>query len=94
MEREQAQYDEPLPSREYILQILEREGVPLTVEHLERLLSIRSQERDPFGRRLRAMEREGQLMRNRKNALCLPAKLDLVRARVEAHAEGFGFALR
>ncbi|WP_297474445.1 ribonuclease R [Ferrovum sp.] len=94
LEREQAQYDEPLPSREYILMILEREGVPLTVEHLERLLSIRSQERDPFGRRLRAMEREGQLMRNRKNALCLPAKLDLVRARVEAHAEGYGFALR
>lgn len=94
LEREQAQYADPLPSREYILLLLEHEGVPVTVEKLERLLDIRHQERDVFSRRLRAMERDGQLMRNRKNALCLPAKLDLVKARIEGHADGFGFAVR
>lgn len=93
LEREQAQYAEPLPSREYILQILAREGVPITVEHLETLLSIRGNERDVFTRRLRAMERDGQLMRNRKNALCLPAKLDLIPAKVQGHPDGFGFAI-
>lgn len=77
-----------------MLEILEREGVPVTVEQLERLLSIQPQERDLFARRLRAMERDGQLMRNRKNALCLPAKLDFIRARIEGHPDGFGFALR
>ncbi len=94
LEREQALYDNPLPSREYLLMLLEQEGVPLTVEKLERMLAIRQSERDIFSRRLRAMERDGQLMRNRKNALCLPAKLDLVKARIEAHPEGYGFAVR
>ncbi len=94
LEREKAQYPEPLPSREFILQLLEREGVPVAVEQLERLLTIEASERELFSRRLRAMEREGQVMRNRKNALCLPAKLDLVKARVEGHPDGFGFAIR
>ncbi len=93
-ERERAQYAEPLPSREFILQLLEQEGVPVTVEQLERMLAIKAEERELFGRRLRAMERDGQLMRNRRNALCLPAKLDLLRARVEGHPEGYGFAIR
>jgi RNAse R (EC 3.1.-.-) len=93
-EREMSQYAEPLPSREYILMLLEQEGVPVTVEKLERMLDIHSTEREIFSRRLRAMERDGQLMRNRKNALCLPAKMDLVTARIEAHADGFGFAVR
>ncbi len=92
--REKAKYPDPLPSREFVLEILEREGVPTTVEHLERLLSIQTPERDLFARRLRAMERDGQVMRNRKNALCLPAKLDFIRARIEGHPDGFGFALR
>lgn len=91
--REQTQYDEPLPSREYILQILAQEGVPVSVEHLETMLSIKTRERDVFSRRLRAMERDGQLMRNRKNALCLPAKLDLIAAKVQGHPDGFGFAI-
>lgn len=94
LERERMQYAEPLPSREFILQLLEQEGVPVTVEQLERMLSIRAAEGELFGRRLRAMERDGQLMRNRRNALCLPAKLDLLRARVEGHPEGYGFAIR
>ncbi len=94
LEREKTKYPDPLPSREFILEILEREGVPTTVEQLERLLAIHSQERDLFARRLRAMERDGQVMRNRKNALCLPAKLDFIRAKIEGHPDGFGFAIR
>ena len=29
LERERAQYENPLPSREYILQLLEKQGVPV-----------------------------------------------------------------
>ncbi|MBU6467953.1 MAG: ribonuclease R [Betaproteobacteria bacterium] len=94
LEREKTLYDSPLPSREFILQILEKEGVPVTVEKIERMLSIKSPERDLFSKRLRAMERDGQLMRNRKNALCLPEKIDLIPARIEGHPEGYGFAIR
>ncbi|MGQ0750679.1 MAG: ribonuclease R [Betaproteobacteria bacterium] len=91
LERERTRYAEPLPSREYILQVLNERGVPVSEEELERLLGISAAEREAFGRRLRAMEREGELMRNRRNAICVVDKLDLVRGRVHGHPDGYGF---
>ncbi|WP_081413137.1 ribonuclease R [Chitinilyticum aquatile] len=89
--RERERYENPLPSREYVLQLLEEAGAPLFVEDLARQLGINEEESLPFERRLRAMEREGQLMINRKGALCIPAKIDLIAGRVQGHADGFGF---
>jgi ribonuclease R len=94
IERERARYPEPLPSREYILKVLTERGVPVEEDELERLLGITENEREAFGRRLRAMEREGELMRNRRNAICVVDKLDLVRGRVHGHPDGYGFLLR
>ena len=37
------------------------------------------------------MERDGQLMTNRKGQLCVVAKLDLVTGTVQGHPDGFGF---
>ncbi len=54
---------------------------------------MRSRLRRACGRRLRAMERDGQLLRNRRNAYCLVAKLDLIRGRVQGHREGYGFLI-
>jgi len=48
-------------------------------------------EREAFEGRLAAMTRDGQLMTNRKGALCVVAKLDLVSGTVQGHADGFGF---
>ena len=91
--REQDKYEHPLPSREFILQVLTDQGTPVSEDHLAERLGIAEPEREFFSRRLRAMEREGQLMRNRKHALCLVEKLDLMAGRVEAHADGFGFLI-
>jgi ribonuclease R len=91
LERERAQYDHPLPSREFILQILAEQGVPLDEERLAELLGIEDDELDVFSRRLGAMVRDGQIMRNRKNAICMVDKLDLIKGRVQGHADGFGF---
>ena len=66
LEREREQYEHPLPSREYILQILAEQGVPVDEEELCSLLQIEPHEEELFTRRLRAMERDGQIMRNRK----------------------------
>jgi len=66
-EREAGRYAEPLPSREYILQTLEEEGVPLDDKHLSKLLGITRKESEGFARRIAAMERDGQLLRNRKS---------------------------
>lgn len=91
--REIAQYEHPLPSREYILQALEREGKPVSFEKLCKLLDIQPFEHAVFMRRLTAMEREAQLMRNRKDAFILPERASLIPGRIEGHADGYGFLI-
>jgi len=90
-DREAAQYDKPLPSRELILQVLSDQGVPLSIEQVYVLLDIGTDERDNFNKRLNAMEREGQIMRNRKGALCLAEKIHVIVGTVQGHPDGFGF---
>jgi len=93
-ERESERYAEPLPSREYVLATLTKQGVPVADEELERLLDIKPGEREAFGRRINAMERDGEIMRNRRGDLCVVAKLDLIRGVVQGHPDGFGFLVR
>jgi ribonuclease R len=85
-------YSTEIPSRERILQVLAEEGVPVTEERLVELLGIASpEERDGFERRLRAMEREGQVVRNRRGAILVADKAGLIKGKVIGHADGFGF---
>ena len=93
LEREREQYESPLPSREFILQILTEQGAPVGDEELLQLLDIEQDEKDLFSRRLRAMERDGQIMRNRKRDICVMDKLDLVKGKVHGHPDGFGFLI-
>jgi len=93
-ERESAQYDHPLPSREYVEQTLADRGVPMGFAELCAALDVREDETGLFERRLRAMERDGQVIRNRRDAFLLPDKAHLIRGRVAGHADGFGFLIR
>lgn len=93
-ERERSRYEEPVPSREFILATLGEQGIPVTDIQLERLLGVRLHEREAFGRRIAAMERAGEIIRNRRNAICVVAKLDLVPGIVQGHPEGYGFLVR
>ena len=93
LEREREQYEHPLPSREFILQILTEQGAPVGEEELLDMLHIEQDEVDLFSRRLRAMERDGQIMRNRKRAICVMDKLDLIKGKVQGHPDGFGFLI-
>lgn len=92
-EREKERYGHPLPSREYILQILKQQGIPIAERLLEKLLSITKKEEDLFNRRLSAMMREGQIFRNRKGDICVMEKLDLIKGRIQGHADKFGFLI-
>jgi ribonuclease R len=94
LEREQAKYPHPLPSREYILQVLAEQGVPVPFERLCELLDIALHEREAFQRRLGAMARDAQLLQNRRNDWLIPDKADLLRGRVQGHPDGFGFLVR
>ncbi|MGZ5095167.1 MAG: ribonuclease R [Burkholderiales bacterium] len=93
-ERERAKYDDPLPSREYILEVLYEQGVPVPEDELVALLEIKATERSAFERRLAAMERDGEIIRNRRNAICVASKIDLIRGVVQGHPEGYGFLVR
>ena len=92
-ERESARYEFPLPSREYITEIMTREGRPVDFVELAELMDITSGEREMFQRRLGAMEREGQLMRNRKGAYILPERASLTAGRIQGHQDGYGFLI-
>jgi len=92
--REQERYELPLPSREHVIETLAAEGVPLEPERLMDLLGIAAPEMETFLRRLGAMERAGQIVRNRRGALLIPERIDLIRGKVEGHPDGFGFLAR
>ncbi|MDH2918400.1 MAG: ribonuclease R [Sideroxydans sp.] len=93
LQREREQYDNPLPSREFILQVLAQNGAPMHEDELLDLLEITDAEEDLFSRRMRAMERDGQVMRNRKREFCIMDKLDLIKGKVQGHPDGFGFLI-
>ena len=93
LQRETQRYEHPLPSREWITEMLEDRGVPLKTESLAILLDIDEHEMPFFERRLTAMARDGQILINRRGMVCAAEKLALVKCRVEAHKDGFGFAV-
>ncbi|NOT17684.1 MAG: ribonuclease R [Sulfuriferula sp.] len=91
LERERERYENPLPSREFIMSVLQQHGTPLLGEELAQLLGMAPEEADLFARRLRAMERDGELMQNRRGDLCVVDKLDLIKGHIIGHPDGFGF---
>lgn len=92
--REAEKYQQPIPSREYILEFLGQAQGPLNRGQLTKALVLKDyQEVEALRRRLKAMERDGQLMRNRKGAYGLVNKMDLVPGRVMAHRDGYGFVV-
>ena len=80
-----------LPSRVAILDALKEAGVPLPAVELAREMAVDERARDAFFGRVDAMQRDGQLLMNRKGELCVTAKLDLVTGTVQGHPDGFGF---
>jgi ribonuclease R len=90
--REAKKYDNPIPSREFIMESLQERGVPMDFHGIAQLLQLDDDDRlEALRRRLLAMERDGQLVRNRKDHYCLVNKRDLIVGRVIGHPDGFGF---
>ncbi len=92
--RQEPKYEHPIPSREQILKVMEAMGRPLVLMSLGQQFDIRTEpHRKALENRLRAMVRDGQLLRNRAKAYCLTRHLDLVTGRVQAHRDGYGFVI-
>jgi len=90
--REARKYDNPIPSREFIMESLTERGVPMDLRGIAEMLELEDDEQlEALRRRLLAMERDGQLVRNRKDNYCIVNKRDLIVGRVIGHPDGFGF---
>lgn len=91
-QREAEKYEKPIPSRELILQILAQSGQPLDFMELAEKLHLSEEiDLDALKKRLRAMERDGQLLFNRRRQYVPIAHTDLIAGRVIGHPDGFGF---
>ncbi|MDO9270102.1 MAG: ribonuclease R [Methylobacter sp.] len=91
-QREAEKYENPIPSRELILQLIEHAGKPLRREEIAEAFSLEAEDQlEALRRRLRAMERDGQLLFNRGKKYCLVNNEDLIAGRIIGHADGFGF---
>ena len=92
--REAAKYENPVASRELILGVLENSSGPMSHPALCKHFDLDDEDSiEALRRRLIAMERDGQLMRNRRGAYGRVDKMDLVRGRVQGHRDGFGFVI-
>ncbi|XSG84399.1 MAG: ribonuclease R [Methylohalobius sp. ZOD2] len=91
-EREARKYERPIPSREAILLLLKEKGMPLAFEEIADCLGVEeASDLESLQHRLKAMTRDGQLLRNRRDRYCLINREDLVSGRVIGHPDGFGF---
>ncbi len=91
-EREAHKYERPIASRELIQQILHDRGEPMSYDELIDALAIDDEDgREALRRRLIAMVRDGQLLLNRREGYVPVDSRNLVRGRVMAHPDGFGF---
>src|SRR5947208_5519162 len=78
--------------REQVLALLARKDYrPLDKTDIARKLGLTASERVALQRRLRELERAGQIARIRKNRYVLPAKADLIAGKLSIHQVGYGF---
>lgn len=91
-DREAAKYEQPIVSREFLLETFQEAQGPLLFEHLTYLLKYNDPEQQiALQRRLGAMVRDGQLFRNRRGQYAVVTQADLIAGVVIGHADGFGF---
>ncbi|MDF7671331.1 ribonuclease R [Orbaceae bacterium ESL0721] len=91
-EREAEKYESPIASRELILDYLAKEAKPASLDKIATAMMLKGEDQKvALHRRLRAMERDGQLIFTRRKCYALPEKLDMVKGHVIANRDGFGF---
>ena len=91
-DRESQNYENPIPSREFILEFLKAANVPMNRNDLFEALNLKGEdEYEGLRRRLRAMERDGELIFTRRQCYALPEKIDLIKGTVIGHRDGFGW---
>ena len=79
------------PTCDAILRELTDAGVPLAPAEIASRLAIGRRQQHLLDACVATLERNGDILINRKGELCIVAKLDLVRGTVQGHPDGYGF---
>lgn len=91
-QREAENYANPIPSREYIIELLESIGEPIGHPQLCEQMGLTGEEGiEALRRRLIAMSRDGQIISNRRGLFGLAAHMDLIKGRIQGNKDGYGF---
>lgn len=91
-QREKEKYDKPVASREFLMSVMKEQGKPLSFLEICSLVNATDEEsRIGIQRRLRAMERQGQIQFNKQKKYALQNRDELIRGRIIGHRDGFGF---
>jgi len=92
--REAALYENPVPSREFIMQYLDELGYPTDKKHLLKAFALKNpKEIEAIQRRLTAMQRDGQLIKDRSGKYALVKDLELVCGQVSIYRDGHGLLI-
>lgn len=91
--REAEKYDNPIPSREFILDMMAELAGPVSYDTLCDALGLSDDEdrAEALRRRLIAMTRDGQLASNRRGVYGLAEKMELMKGRVSGNRDGNGY---
>ncbi len=88
-------YNHPIPNRDHIINLLKKHGKALSQNQLALRMHLScDEEREALRRRLRAMERDGQIIFDRRNGYSPLNSECLISGRVIGHRDGFGFLAR
>ena len=92
--REAEKYDNPVPSREAIMALLEEAGQPKSMKKILDGLGVDDEDgKIAIRRRLKAMVRDGQLLKNRKNLFGVAKQMGMICGLIQGHPDGFGFVI-
>jgi len=90
--REASNYENPIPSREFLTSHLDERNAPATHPELADELNLTDPDNiEALRRRLIAMCRDGQLVSNRRGQYLPISRINLMKGVVIGHRDGFGF---
>ncbi len=76
------QYTVKIPSREQLIDVLSARGQPVKRRTIVEQFGLDDAQKEALSKRLNAMTRDGQLIRNRRGAFGLAKNMDLVPGRI------------
>lgn len=90
--KEQKKYDNPVASREFMIKLIKEHTGPVTYERMIKMLGYKdADKKEAIRRRLIAMVRDGQILKNRRDGYLPIDPKSLVTGKVLGHPDGFGF---